>query len=81
MNNIGKALEELPDESLVHVVFKSGDEFLLKNFERVDFTVYNSDSYLLARVVEKLVGDKAFHTPSTLIEVNQGDIQSFVVQK
>ena len=81
MSDISKTLVELPDESVVHVVFKSGDEILLKDFERVDFSIYDSDSYLLARVVEKLVGNKAFHTPSTIIEINQDDIHSFVVQK
>ena len=81
MSDIGKTLEELPEESVVHVVFKSGDEFLLKCFERVDFSIYDSGSYLLARVVEKLVGDKAFHSPSTLIEINQNDIHSFFIQK
>ncbi|RYY02079.1 MAG: hypothetical protein EOO53_15255 [Gammaproteobacteria bacterium] len=77
MNDIIKNLEEIKDEAIIHIVLNDSQEFLIKNCSRVDFTIYNSNFYFIAEVVEKLSGNRKFHTKGTLIELNAEDVKSY----
>jgi hypothetical protein len=67
-------LEELSDD-LEWVVECGGETVVVRFFEGVDPTIYDRGDLVVAQVVEKLVGDKRFHTPGTFIEYNVGAIE------
>ena len=74
-NNLIYILENIPDDECVYVIFSDGMEIVLKNFESVDETIYNRDDLIVADVEKKIVGDKRFHTPGTIIEFSINDVK------
>lgn len=76
MIEIIEKLETIPTGVECNITFSDGEEFILKDFERVDESIYGRDDMLIARVVTQIKCDKKFNTPGTIIDFSSKDVMT-----
>ncbi len=76
---LAASLEDVADGVLVTIKLRGGEEFELTDCEIVDESIYGNSTTILANVVQKLKGDKRFHTPGTKLEFSAHDVSTAIV--
>jgi hypothetical protein len=78
MKPLREILDNSTDEKEYILTFSSGNVLSLKNFEGVDYSIYERDDLYVAWVVSQITCDKRFFTPGTGFQFSLSEVRRVV---